>query len=62
MASGAPGFVAGYWVALSAEKGLSIVVLDSDASAQAVAANVTPPPGSAVTLESVAVGEVIGHA
>ena len=33
--SGAPGFVAGYWVALPNGKGTSIVVFDSEASAQA---------------------------
>ena len=62
MVSAAPGFIAGYWVAVSGDKGASIVVFDSEASAQALAANVTPPPGSAVTLESVEVGEVMGHA
>ena len=61
-ASGAPGFVAGYWVALSEDKGVSVVVLDSEASAQALAANVSPPPESAVTLVGVEIGEVIGHA
>ncbi len=62
MASAAQGFVAGYWVALPGDKGMSVLVLDSEASAQGFAANVVPPPGSAVTLESVEVGEVIGHA
>jgi len=62
MASAAPGFIAGYWVALPGGTGASIVVFDSEASAQALAANVTPPPDSAATLESVEVGEVMGHA
>lgn len=62
MASAAPGFIAGYWIALSGGKGASVVVLDSEASAQALAANVKPPPDSAATLESVEVGEVMGHA
>jgi len=62
MASAAPGFIAGYWVALPGDKGASIVVLDSEASAQALAANVKPPPGSPATLESVEVGEVMAHA
>jgi hypothetical protein len=62
MASSAPGFVAGYWVALSGDQGVSIVMLESESSAQALAANVTPPPGSPVTLESVEVGEVMAHA
>jgi len=33
----APGFVAGYWIALSPEKGTSVVVVDSEQSAQALA-------------------------
>jgi hypothetical protein len=61
-ASGAPGFVAGYWIALPGDKGVAVVVLDSEASAQAFAATVVPPPGSAATLVSAEVGEVIGHA
>jgi hypothetical protein len=61
-ASAAPGFVAGYWVALPGDIGASIVVFDTEASAKALAANVTPPPESAVTLQSVEVGEVMGHA
>ena len=33
----APGFVAGYWIARSPEKGTSVVVVDSEQSAQALA-------------------------
>lgn len=62
MTSSAPGFVSGYWVALSDGKGMSVVVLDSEASAQAVAGQVAPRPDSAVTIESVEVGEVVAHA
>lgn len=60
--SAAPGFVAGYWIALSEDKGTSIVVFDSEASAQALLAQVASAPAGTVTTESVEVGEVIAHA
>ena len=60
--SAAPGFVAGYWIALSQDKGTSIVVFDSEASAQALLAQVGSAPAGTVTTESVEVGEVIAHA
>ena len=60
-ASGAPGFVAGYWVALPNGKGTSIVVFDSEASAQALAGQLGQPRDG-VTIDSVEVGEVVAHA
>jgi hypothetical protein len=60
--SGAPGFVAGYWVALSQDKGTSIVVFESEAAAQAAAAQVGAAGPGAATMDSVEVGEVIAHA
>ncbi|MGA2320291.1 MAG: hypothetical protein ABSG95_06055 [Solirubrobacteraceae bacterium] len=60
--SAVPGFVAGYWIALSQDKGTSIAVFDSEASAQALVAQVESAPAGAVTTESVEVGEVIAHA
>ena len=60
--SGVPGFVAGYWVALSADKGSATVVFEAEESAQAVAAQATSAPAVTVTIDSVAVGEVLGHA
>jgi hypothetical protein len=59
--SAAPGFVAGYWVALSQNKGTAVVVFDSEASAQAVASQ-AGPAGGPVTADSVEVGEVVAHA
>jgi hypothetical protein len=35
--SGLPGFVAGYWMARSADQGLAVVVFDSQAAAQSFA-------------------------
>jgi hypothetical protein len=60
--SAAPGFVAGYWVTLSQEKGTSIAVFDSEAGAQALVDQMAAGPAMAVTIDSVEVGEVIAQA
>ena len=60
-ASGAPGFVTGHWVALPNGKGTSVVVFDSESSAQAVAGQLGQPRDG-VTIDSVEVGEVVAHA
>ncbi len=60
--SATPGFVAGYWIALSQDKGTSIITFDSEESAQALVARVESVPAGAVVTESVEVGEVIAHA
>jgi hypothetical protein len=60
--SGAPGFVAAYWVALPDGTGTSIAVFDSEASAQALIAMTESAPAMSVTMHRVAVGEVIAHA
>jgi hypothetical protein len=60
--SAAPGFVAGYWISLSADKGTSVVVFDSEESAQMLVSMLGSAPAMAVTVESVEVGEVIAHA
>ena len=61
--SQAPGFVAGYWVALGPEKGgRSIVVFESEETARAVADQIQSMPGDEVTFESVDVGEVVANA
>jgi hypothetical protein len=59
--SAAPGFVAGYWVALPNGKGTSIIVFDSEASAQAVSGGLGQSRDG-VTIDSVEVGEVVAHA
>jgi hypothetical protein len=58
--AGMPGFVAGYWVQLSAEKGTSIVVFESEDAANTARENLQPPPG--VTIDSVELGEVVANA
>ena len=60
--SAAPGFVAGYWISLSADKGTSVVVFDSAESAEGLVATLGAAPAMAVTVDSVEVGEVIAHA
>jgi hypothetical protein len=60
--SGMPGFVAGYWVSLSEDKGTSLVVFDSEESARAVVAMAENAPAMSVTTDSIEVGEVMAHA
>jgi len=60
--SGMSGFVAGYWVALSQDKGTAMVLFDGEASAQALAGVARGAPAGAVTTGSVEVGQVIAHA
>ena len=63
MVSGAPGFVAAYWVALTDNTGTSVAMFDTEASAEANAAMVrSAPREGAVTMDSVTVGEVLAHA
>jgi hypothetical protein len=63
--SGLPGFVAGYWMARSADQGLAVVVFDSEQAAQNFADFLkTAPDEGGVTLDrdSIAVAEVLAHA
>jgi hypothetical protein len=60
--SQAPGFVAGYWVALAGGKGTSVVAFDSEDAARTASEQLQAPPGGFVTFDSVEVGEVVGHA
>ncbi len=58
----APGFVAGYWTRDEDNRGLSMLVFDSEEAARGAAQFIhsqAPPPGEAVTLESVEVREVV---
>ena len=59
--SGIPGFVAGYWVALSADKGSATVVFESEEAAQAVAAQAGSAPAVTVTIDSLEVEQAMGH-
>lgn len=61
MVSGAPGFVAGYWMSRGEGKGQSFAVFESEEAARAVAGQVQSP-GEFVTIESVDVEEVVASA
>lgn len=60
--SATPGFVSGYWVALSDHKGASIAVFDSEDQAKALEAQAQSAPAGPVKIESIEVGEVVAHA
>ena len=64
MASGAPGFVAGYW-SRSEDKsnGMGVMIFESEDAARAVAERAGQgPPDDTVTQESVEVREVLASA
>ena len=60
----APGLVNAYWLQSRDDRGMSVIVLETEedalALAQMIAAN--GPPTDAVTLERVEVREVVAHA
>jgi hypothetical protein len=60
--SSMPGFVGGYWVALGADRGTSVIAFDSHAAAQALATFAERAPYASVTPEAIQVGEVLAHA
>jgi hypothetical protein len=60
----APGFVTGYWLAPVESLGLSVIVFETEEAARTVAGilSVGSHPSPDVTVESIEVREVIGHA
>jgi hypothetical protein len=60
----APGFVSAHWVKLGEDSGTSMLIFESEEAAQAGAQQLkaNPPPGNAVTINSVEIGEVVEHA
>jgi hypothetical protein len=60
----APGFVTAHWVRLGENSGTSMLVFESEEGAKAAAEQLktNPPPASAVTINSIEVGEVVEHA
>ena len=63
--SQAPGFVAGYWTRSEDNKGLGMVVFESEEAARAAAERIQSegsPDPDAVTIESVEVREVVASA
>jgi hypothetical protein len=57
-----PGFVAGYWVATSADQGTAMVVFESEEGGQALVRMARDAPAGAVSTGNVEVGEVLAHA
>jgi hypothetical protein len=62
MVSGLPGFVGAYWIALAGGNATSVLVFDSEASAQALASQAESAPAGSVTTRRIELGEVIAHA
>ena len=63
-ASGAPGFVAGYWTHSEDNRGVAMIVYESEEAARAVAEVIGqgPPNPDAAALDNVEVREVLEHA
>jgi hypothetical protein len=63
-ASGAPGFVAGYWTRGEDDSGLSMVLFESEDAAKGAAQMIESQgsPSDAVTFEGVEVRSVVAHA
>ena len=59
--SQAPGFVSAQWVMLDESTGTSMLTFESEEAAQAVAEQLraNPPGGTAITIDSIEVGEVV---
>ena len=59
--SQAPGFVAAQWVRLDENNGTSMLTFESEEAAQAAAEQlrIDPPGGTAITINSIEVGEVV---
>lgn len=61
--SQAPGFVAGYWTSREgSDKGLSMVVFESEEAARGASEQIQSPDPDAVTIDDVEVREVVAHA
>jgi hypothetical protein len=62
--SQAPGFVAAQWVRLDETSGTSMLTFESEEAARAAAdmLRTNPPGGSAITINSVEIGEVVERA
>jgi hypothetical protein len=59
-----PGFVGAYWLRADTNGGMSMIVLDSEDAARALARRIEAegPPTDAVTLNSIEVREIVAHA
>ena len=59
-----PGFVGAYWLRSDTNIGMSMIVLDSEDAARALARRFEAegPPTDAVTLNTIEVREIVAHA
>ena len=63
MVSQAPGFVAGYWLRpVEDGKGNSVIVFDSEEAAERGREGLEQNPPREVTIDSIEIREVAGHA
>jgi hypothetical protein len=59
----APGFAAGYWVALDGhERGRAVIAFESEDAARQAASMLEQAAATGVTVESVEIGEVVAQA
>jgi hypothetical protein len=58
----APGFVAGYWTRLAEDRGIGMMVFDSEDSARAAAELARSAPRVAAEITDVQIAEVVAHA
>jgi hypothetical protein len=61
-ASQAPGFVAGYWTRLTDDRGIGIMIFESEDAAKAAQEQVRSAPRVGATVADVQVAEVVAHA
>jgi hypothetical protein len=57
----APGLVAGYWIRVGEDRGLSVIVFDSEDAARAYMDDGDPPPADLVKFHRAEIGEVVAH-
>jgi hypothetical protein len=57
----ARGFVAGYWLAMSGGKGLSVLLFETQDAARTMA-EYAQPPGDFISFDSLEVAEVVAQA
>jgi hypothetical protein len=61
-ASQAPGFVAGYWTRLADDRGIGIMVFESEDAAKAAQEQVRSAPRVGASVADLQVAEVVAHA
>jgi len=61
-AKAAPGFITGYWLDLENDKGMAVVIFDSQENAQAWVDSPGPPDDAPITREGSEVVPVVAHA